>query len=407
MIDSTAGEPMKLEEDPASQQYELRLYGQQCEAGLVQRCNLCRSIARRRFPYMLNAEVSHFQASARECSVCAAVCDSLIGLQSSLKTGWNTIDLRFNASSKSSRFFASEVTPKDNTYQSFQIFTELSESPATCPLGSEPIVGAARSIAAESNSGQCFDLIRYWISECAQHPACAPPSFYTRLPTRLLDIPAGDGGCIKLYETHEEEKDMYIALSHCWGPKGLPDEAKTTNATRDYRKRGIRIEVLPKSFQDAITICHALGVRYLWIDSLCIIQQDKDDWEKECSHMRDVYRNSYLTISVARSCDSSEGCFSSRPTKHLSTKVGSINHQGQVYNIMAGQGEHQPLRNSGIGQSNFGFPSLFTGMDLLRAAAPSARGALRRDRADLGVQYLMRLRVRCFPGVSGPLGLGE
>lgn len=51
--------------------------------------------------------------------------------------------------------------------------------------------------------------------------------------------------------------------------------------------------------------------------------------------MRDVYRNSYLTISVARSRDSSEGCFSSRPTKHLSTKVGSINHHGQVYNIMA------------------------------------------------------------------------
>ncbi|EEU37272.1 uncharacterized protein NECHADRAFT_8528, partial [Fusarium vanettenii 77-13-4] len=155
-------------------------------------------------------------------------------------------------------------------------------------------------------------LIRYWISECAQHPTCAPPSYSTRLPTRLLDILAGDGGCIKLYETHEDDKDMYIALSHCWGPKGLPDEAKTTNATKEDRKRGIRIEDLPKSFQDAITICRALGVRYLWIDSLCIIQQDKDDWEKECSRMRDVYKNSYLTISVARSRESSEGCFSSR-----------------------------------------------------------------------------------------------
>ncbi|KAM0424579.1 hypothetical protein ACHAPT_010299 [Fusarium lateritium] len=201
--------------------------------------------------------------------------------------------------------------------------------------GSESIIGAARSIAAKSNSSQCFDLIRHWISECAQHAACAPPSSSARLPTRLLDLRAGDDGLIKLYETHERETDLYIALSHCWGPKGLPTAAKTTNATMDDRKQGIQIEALPKSFRDAIAICHELGIRYLWIDSLCIIQQDKADWGKECSRMRDVYRNSYLTISAARSRDSSEGCFSTRPNKNLSTKVGSINHQGQVYDVMA------------------------------------------------------------------------
>ncbi|KAH7237305.1 heterokaryon incompatibility protein-domain-containing protein, partial [Fusarium solani] len=153
-------------------------------------------------------------------------------------------------------------------------------------------------------------LVRHWIKECAQHTACAPPSSSTRLPTRLLDLQAGEDGHIKLYETHGGETDLYIALSHCWGPKGLPAAAKTSNATKDNRMQGIRIEDLPKSFRDAIAICHELGIRYLWIDSLCIIQQDKDDWEKECSRMRDVYRNSYLTISVARSRDSSEGCFS-------------------------------------------------------------------------------------------------
>ena len=88
--------------------------------------------------------------------------------------------------------------------------------------------------------------------------------------------------------------------------------AKTTRVTLKDRMRGIRIETLPKSFRDAIMICRALGIRFLWIDSLCIIQQDAEDWERECSRMRDVYRNSYLTISIARSRGSSDGCFSTR-----------------------------------------------------------------------------------------------
>ncbi|KAF4468838.1 hypothetical protein FALBO_4249 [Fusarium albosuccineum] len=309
---------------------------------------ICRNIARRRFPFTLTAEVDLLRASSQECSVCAAVCDSLTGLQSNLEARWNSIQFRFNACSKTPRFFASEVIPKDGTYQStqFQIYTELSQ------LGSEPIIGSARSIAAESNSSQCFDLIRHWISECAQHPACAPSSYFARLPTRLLDLRASADGLIKLYET-QGETDLYIALSHCWGPKGLPPAAKTTNATMDDRKQGIRIDSLPKSFRDAIAICRELGVRYLWIGSLCIIQQDKDDWDKECSHMRDVYRNSYLTISVARSRESSEGCFSTR-SKHLSTRVGSINHQSQIHDVMARESiNHYQIATSDSYTSDF------------------------------------------------------
>ncbi|RSL56405.1 hypothetical protein CEP54_008832 [Fusarium duplospermum] len=348
-MEPTAGEPAKLEENPASEQYELKLYDQRCEAGVVQRCNLCRNIARRRFPHTLRTEDSLFQASAPKCSVCAAVCDSLTGIRSSLYPQWNSLDFRFNACRKTPRFFGSDMTLHDKyEYKQLQIFTELGQS------GSEPVIGAARSIAAESSSSQCFDLIRHWISECAKHPACDPPSSSALLPTRLLDLWTGDDGLIKLYETLGGETDLYIALSHCWGPKGLPAAAKTTSATINDRMQGIRIEALPKSFRDAIAICHELGIRYLWIDSLCIIQQDKDDWEKECSRMRDVYRNSYLTISVALSRDSSEGCFSTRPSKHLSTKVGSINHQGQAYDIMARERiNHYEIAASGIQNPDF------------------------------------------------------
>ena len=168
---------------------------------------------------------------------------------------------------------------------------------------------------------------------CDSHPSCFVDVSKFRLPTRLLDLQPGlDDGVIRLRPTQNDNTAgtiNYIALSHCWGPKGLPDIAKTTKATFKDRTQGIRIPDLPKSFQDAVKICQELGIRYLWIDSLCIIQQDAEDWEKECSRMQDVYRNSYLTVSAARSSDSSGGCFGRRADKHRSTIVGWFEQNGE------------------------------------------------------------------------------
>ncbi|PMD47126.1 hypothetical protein L207DRAFT_575925 [Hyaloscypha variabilis F] len=70
--------------------------------------------------------------------------------------------------------------------------------------------------------------------------------------------------------------------------------------------------VLSKTFQDAIIITRSLSVRYLWIDSLCIIQDDEHDWEIESSRMASVHENAYLVISAARASDGSKGCFSNQ-----------------------------------------------------------------------------------------------
>ena len=121
---------MKLEEQPASRQFELKLYNQRCQAGVTPHCNLCRNIARRRFPFTLEAEVGLFRVSPRECRVCSAICDGLTGLQSSLQAPWNHMNFRFNACSETPRFYASEVIPQDGACRSkkFQLFTELGES---------------------------------------------------------------------------------------------------------------------------------------------------------------------------------------------------------------------------------------------------------------------------------------
>jgi hypothetical protein len=69
------------------------------------------------------------------------------------------------------------------------------------------------------------------------------------------------------------------------------------------------------SFQDAVIVTRTLGVRYLWIDSLCICQDDLRDWEREAAKMASVYSNSYLTISVTGAKDGTVGCFPHRSAK--------------------------------------------------------------------------------------------
>jgi hypothetical protein len=81
----------------------------------------------------------------------------------------------------------------------------------------------------------------------------------------------------------------------------------TTQATLQDMKNGFLPQQAPGTFRDAITVVGRLGIQYLWVDSLCIIQGDKTDWELESSRMGTVYCNAYLTIAAANAADDSEG----------------------------------------------------------------------------------------------------
>lgn len=71
--------------------------------------------------------------------------------------------------------------------------------------------------------------------------------------------------------------------------------------------------MLPKTYQDAITLARAMNVRFVWIDSLCITQDDVTDWQRESTAMSTVYRNALLTVAATRSTDGNKGCLTSRP----------------------------------------------------------------------------------------------
>jgi hypothetical protein len=98
----------------------------------------------------------------------------------------------------------------------------------------------------------------------------------------------------------------YTALSHCWGKQQV---ITTTLATLSSRKEGIPWKELSKTFQDAICITRKLGYGYIWIDSLCIIQNDHLDWETEAKNMGSIYEGAVVTIAALKAHDGTEGCF--------------------------------------------------------------------------------------------------
>ena len=101
----------------------------------------------------------------------------------------------------------------------------------------------------------------------------------------------------------------YITLSHCWG---TAPTLITTSATLEKHKALLPISELPQSFRDAVRFTRTLGISYLWIDSICIIQDCEEDWRVECPKMGAYYRNSFLTLSALESPDSHCGFLTHR-----------------------------------------------------------------------------------------------
>ncbi|KAL9066791.1 MAG: hypothetical protein Q9157_007018 [Trypethelium eluteriae] len=119
----------------------------------------------------------------------------------------------------------------------------------------------------------------------------------------------------------------YMTLSHCWG--ALKTIKLLKNNVRDFCS-GLPVDGLPATYKDAIHITKALGVRYLWIDSLCIIQDSEEDWLHEAAAMSTVYSFSYCNIAALDAADSHGGCFFERDPSRVDIENLEVQHpQGQ------------------------------------------------------------------------------
>lgn len=161
-----------------------------------------------------------------------------------------------------------------------------------------------------------FDVVRNWLNECEQsekHLAARCTTQFGNgqdppLPTRIIDV-GEEGVNPRLIASASNQRGRYVALSHCWGGIQLIQTKRGDGSLVQYSGEGIPMSELPKTFHDAVIITRKLGMRYLWIDSLCIIQDDEQDWQRESGRMSTLYWNSTLTISATGAANSTRGCF--------------------------------------------------------------------------------------------------
>lgn len=170
-----------------------------------------------------------------------------------------------------------------------------------------------RCIAEDTTTGSpnSLELARLWLRLCdSTHKACGEGNAndLPLLPTRVIDIRDPSQPPF-LHLSLTNQRGQYVALSHCWG---TAEQFKTELASIENRRAGIDLNGIPQTFKNAIYVARHLGFPYIWIDSLCIIQDSSDDWQREAKEMGRYYRDASLSVFALGSNGDEEGCFKLR-----------------------------------------------------------------------------------------------
>jgi hypothetical protein len=191
----------------------------------------------------------------------------------------------------------------------------------------------------DTASQQTAKTAMRWIYECTSSHSICSSREATVLPTRLIDV-----ATLQLSET-AGKYGIFACLSHCWGEGNHAlTVLRTTKANIASMKEGLPWEKVPRTFREAIKFTRDLGIPYLWIDSLCIIQDDYLDWEREAAAMADVYTNCLVTIAASLSPNSNAGLFFRGDDDVGSCHIGAVHCQGRppVPLFMRRKPDHDP-----------------------------------------------------------------
>ncbi len=192
--------------------------------------------------------------------------------------------------------------------------------------------------STSTSSEEAIECTKAWLTKCdSQHGECSSARgtvsgvdsfersrryehirFLEVLDDNLIPLEAARL-CLKFPE------EQYLTLSHCWGQSGRPRTCLLEDDIENLTNEGIctvrfpsfSIQNLPSTFKDAICFTQALGIRYIWIDALCIIQDSAVDWQEHATYMFHIYSHSYLNLAASSSQDSDGGLFRNRNPMEL------------------------------------------------------------------------------------------
>jgi hypothetical protein len=196
----------------------------------------------------------------------------------------------------------------------------------SCPWGLFP--NSRLSTITRTGSADFFQKAKEFVDHCTAKHLCWNPNEAPRLPSRVLDIGHQDDQ-IRLLET-KGKQGQYVCLSHCWGDH---QPIRTTLASLPHHLASLPFNHLPKSYQTAVGFARYFGIRYVWIDSLCIIQDDQDDWVRESAQMCEIYEKSFLTIAATSAPNCSFDLFAAEP-REVASMAGEYSTT-HAYHVLA------------------------------------------------------------------------
>ncbi|MCJ1401284.1 hypothetical protein MMC11_004496 [Xylographa trunciseda] len=186
------------------------------------------------------------------------------------------------------------------TRHGFQAFA-TPEDPSSSTVSNRPI---ARYPGSSTNLVRIFS----WLNDCQEHHNCK--TMLGVMPTRLIEITGtSETISLRLRQTEELGRVPFAALSYCWGGE-QPMKCLSSNIV-SYGT-AIPFEKQLPTIKDAAKVCQGMGLQYLWIDALCIIQDDSNDKSIEIANMTSIYGSATVTIVAARSSSATEGFLGER-----------------------------------------------------------------------------------------------
>ena len=257
---------------------------------------------------------SLLQKSAIECELCRLIRDAILDNRLNLE---GNRPLREDAPVLLGSVISVYADHRVEAPQLYDILVQCGDLFVTLHAFADSESQVARSNAVagrlpfETGSQAHFDVITTWLRNCERtHTNCRIGEVGealadigqdegVKLPRRVVDVGDSADPRIRLIDSSNIQ-GQYVALSHRW-PVDLSKHFKTTKTSIDGHRQQIVFEDLPRTFQDAVTVTRKLGLRYLWIDSLCIIQDDSDDWNEQSMVMGKIYNESTITIMAATS----------------------------------------------------------------------------------------------------------
>lgn len=211
---------------------------------------------------------------------------------------------------------------------------DMEGPPLTLQKGGDGLLNT--NISPSTEDQQAWAMVQTWLESCLNsHRICDASVDTSFIPSRLLQAKGSSPQSMmfRLVTRQQVQPDTrYVTLSYCWG--GPPSDLNfiLTKANFEALSSWQPVSTLPRTFRDAFTITHRLGISLLWIDRFCILQDSVEDWKAEAASMRDVYSNTFLTIAALSAGNDDGGCFFSRDPADVSPNIVSVRRRASDKN---------------------------------------------------------------------------